>query len=98
MPKPSETAEVGTKESGFAKGEIWGPFKCGACRHAHKSNGGLVCTHPSVISDHSADLRARDAEGRPFVDAEDCCRYQRKTGNLQKDDVRSQAQKSGMRG
>lgn len=96
MPKQAETAEVGTKESGFAKGEKWGPFDCGHCRHFHASQGEHVCVHPKVIADPDPTLSRRDGEGRPFVSAEDCCRFERKANGTGPE--KTDAQRSGMRG
>lgn len=88
----SETSATGTKETGFAKGRVWGPFKCGECRHFEKSDGEHVCVHPDVIGDAAASLERRDGKGRPFVEAIDCCEYQRRAK------PNSDAVRSGMRG
>ena len=88
----SETSATGTKESGFAKGAVYGPFKCGECRHFEGSQGLHVCVHPKVVADNAADLKLRDDKDRPFVEAEDCCEYQRRSK------PNSDAVRSGMRG
>lgn len=95
MAKPAETAEVGTKESAFAKGDKWGPFDCGHCRHYVARNGNGVCVHPSVVADVAPELSRRDEQGKPFVQAIDCCRYQRKKADAPGS---SEAKASGMRG
>lgn len=87
--KLENETEVGSKATGFAKGKTWGPFTCGECIHFLEHS---VCDHPKVIQDASRTLEKRDRENRPFVAAQDCCRYQRR------EKPKNEAENSGMRG
>jgi hypothetical protein len=61
---------VGTPSSGFVKGE-YGPFECGHC--SYFDPGKEACNQPRVGQDTQVTDRLKD--GRPHVEAEDCCNF-----------------------
>ena len=71
-----QSAIKGESGTGFEKRGNKGPFECGSCEYFDSVNG--ACEQPDMMR---ISKQPRLSDGRPSVDAADCCEYIERIGN-----------------
>ena len=72
----NQSAIKGESGTGFEKAGDKGEFECGNCKYFDAVNG--ACEQPDMVR---LSKQPRLSDGRPSVDAEDCCEYVDRIGN-----------------